>query len=271
MRYFLAFFFSFFLLCYLVSMAEPVWGLLAKAQDNAQLITEAIAEAIAAHEADPEAHMGEGESIYLHRFDPVLDHPAVSVLPDKRSTTDMQWDFPFLTLDAFGTAGSATIDNLKLNLYVENPSPNFSAISGEVISQPALDNRPSSILLDVSCYFLDAQASTAYISFSGLRFDIENNRVRGNIFLTGMSSPVITDWYSVDMTKLHNLFAVFFVLEGVVRLYVDGDLFAEEEVTYEPNDDAVSFEARHDRNSASDNSFYLTKLRFALYEFQPVP
>lgn len=64
-------------------MADPVWGLLSKAQDNPQTIDEAIAQAIAEHEADPEAHMGAGESIENHRTNEVIDHPAQSVVADK--------------------------------------------------------------------------------------------------------------------------------------------------------------------------------------------
>lgn len=68
----------------LYSMADPiVWGLLPKAQDNPQTINEAIAAAIADHEADPEAHLGEGESLEMHRANEMIDHPAGSVAVDK--------------------------------------------------------------------------------------------------------------------------------------------------------------------------------------------
>lgn len=64
-------------------MVLPLWGLLQKSQDNAQTIDEAIAAAILAHEADPEAHLGEGESLQAHKHDPIIDHPAQSVVLDK--------------------------------------------------------------------------------------------------------------------------------------------------------------------------------------------
>jgi len=45
------------------TMAEPVWGLLPKAQDDAETIEQAIARLIAEHETDSGAHTGIGESI----------------------------------------------------------------------------------------------------------------------------------------------------------------------------------------------------------------
>lgn len=67
----------------LIFMALPLWGQLEKAQDDSTTIDEAIAAAILAHEADPEAHLGEGESLEEHKTESVIDHPAESVVTDK--------------------------------------------------------------------------------------------------------------------------------------------------------------------------------------------
>lgn len=80
-------------------MADPVWGLLPKAQDDPQLITEAIAAAIAAHESDPDAHLGEGESLEMHRQNEVIDHPAGSIVGDKISFNEYVLSTPFFTPD----------------------------------------------------------------------------------------------------------------------------------------------------------------------------
>jgi len=66
----------------LIIMTE-VWGLMPKSQDDSQKITEAIAEAIAVHNADPDAHSAVGQAIDIHRKNDVLDHPANSVVADK--------------------------------------------------------------------------------------------------------------------------------------------------------------------------------------------
>jgi hypothetical protein len=59
------------------------WGLLPKSQIDSTTIDAEIDAKIAAHEADPTAHMGVGESIDMHRKNDVIDHPANSVVADK--------------------------------------------------------------------------------------------------------------------------------------------------------------------------------------------
>lgn len=92
-------------------MVLPLWGSLQKAQDNPQTIEEAIAEAIAAHEADPDSHMGPGESIEQHKSETVIDHPPGSLLPDKVSFNDLQFDTTFPSLDAFTVSAGVSAGN----------------------------------------------------------------------------------------------------------------------------------------------------------------
>lgn len=64
-------------------MALPLWGELQRSQDDPTTIEEFIDEKIAEHEADPEAHLGEGESLEKHKTEGMIDHPAGSVAVDK--------------------------------------------------------------------------------------------------------------------------------------------------------------------------------------------
>lgn len=64
-------------------MADPTWDALAKNQIDPELISEYVAAAIVAHESDPEAHLGAGESLEQHKTNDVIDHPAESILNDK--------------------------------------------------------------------------------------------------------------------------------------------------------------------------------------------
>lgn len=95
---------------YTVDMADPVWGTLPKAQDNPQTIDEAIAAAIAAHEADPTAHMGAGESIDVHRKQDIIDHPAGSIVGDKTQSESYNLVFDFINLASFTVVGETEID-----------------------------------------------------------------------------------------------------------------------------------------------------------------
>lgn len=78
------------ILVIIVYMANETWGMMPKSQVDGQLIEERIAQMIAEHESDPEAHLGEGESLQAHRQNDVIDHPAFSVVPDKVTRGNIQ-------------------------------------------------------------------------------------------------------------------------------------------------------------------------------------
>ena len=81
-----------------------VWGLLAKNQDDPQTIDEAIAEAIANHEADASAHVDEGESLQSHKAAEIIDHVAGSIVGDKLS------DSTFIIKDSFSSVDSWSVE-----------------------------------------------------------------------------------------------------------------------------------------------------------------
>jgi len=66
-------------------MTLPLWGQLQKSLDDTETIEQAIERIVAEHNAEPEAHLGTGESLSEHKHTTVLDHPAGSVLADKFS------------------------------------------------------------------------------------------------------------------------------------------------------------------------------------------
>lgn len=82
------------------------WGSLPKDQDNPQTIDEAIALAIANHEADPTAHLGDGESLEQHKSNEIIDHPINSVVDDKIITKRIVLETYFESVDAFEIVGS---------------------------------------------------------------------------------------------------------------------------------------------------------------------
>jgi len=62
---------------------SQIWGNLARAVNDPTLIDEAIGEAVAAHNDDPDAHLSEGQSLTTHRAAEIIDHLAESVVNDK--------------------------------------------------------------------------------------------------------------------------------------------------------------------------------------------
>lgn len=63
-------------------MALPIWENLPKNQGSNEKIEEAIANAIAAHNANEAAHLAEGQSLQSHRASEVIDHLVKSVVEE---------------------------------------------------------------------------------------------------------------------------------------------------------------------------------------------
>lgn len=59
------------------------WGTTPKSQTDNETVEGAINRLIAAHEADPDAHLGMGESLQSHRASEIIDHEARSIVADK--------------------------------------------------------------------------------------------------------------------------------------------------------------------------------------------
>lgn len=64
-------------------MGLPIWSDLDRAINDGTKIDEAIQAAISAHNEDGESHLGADQAIEIHRENPVIDHPAESVVNDK--------------------------------------------------------------------------------------------------------------------------------------------------------------------------------------------
>jgi len=126
-------------------MVNPVWGQLAKAQNDDQTIDDAIDAAIGVHEADPSAHLGAGESLQTHKSDEVIDHPADSVVDDKyldysiqenklirnKLAIDTNWE----TIDAYyqNIPAGGAINNEVGSLFIKTSkvSGKYTELRGE--------------------------------------------------------------------------------------------------------------------------------------------
>lgn len=116
-----------------------VWGLMPKAQDNDQKIDDAIAAAIANHESDSEAHLGDGESLQSHKAGDILDHRIGSVLFDKLSLTEMLLQTNFDSLDRWTLIGSQyQVAWPGVTLYCTNVTNTISVLYTEAMARAGM-------------------------------------------------------------------------------------------------------------------------------------
>ena len=65
-------------------MGNPyIWAGLERANNDPTTIDQAIAEAVAAHDDNPDAHLGDDQSLQSHRASEIIDHRAESVVNDQ--------------------------------------------------------------------------------------------------------------------------------------------------------------------------------------------
>lgn len=120
-------------LFYPINMSIETWGMMPKSQEDAQTVEERVAEMIAEHEADPEAHTGVNESLAAHRANEVIDHPAASIVGDKFSESQIGNDWyhnDFKSVDQFVKAGTALVSGNMFGqqIYLNNPTTEWATL-----------------------------------------------------------------------------------------------------------------------------------------------
>lgn len=256
-------------------MADPiVWGLLPKAQDDPQTITEAIASAIAAHEADPEAHLGEDESLEAHRANDTLDHPAGSALSDKWTMSELEFTTVFENLSIFGLTNdvSAIFPGVVI-------SATGTGSGGQSALDVSLEDR--SIALDFAKEFLVQFAFNAdqfsggqvqlnfgftvsRLTKNGVGLELNNTNKRFYITDSSGASPVYLNWNTFTdlqsyVVRIHNV-----PDEGITNFYINGELLGSLTPPDPSATDATHFIFSTGRSSGSTGVLNLLSLFFSL-------
>lgn len=215
-------------------MANPVWGLLAKSQDDAEKIEEAISRLIAEHEADPNAHLGVGESLETHRATDILDHVPGCVLADKWTMSEFDFTTLFENLGRFFLVGS--YDNYwpGVGLYSEGSGAiKKSSIEADLESNGFNFDTSKEMLMQISLYtdissdckvavFLGRTYSDEYLR--GMGVEIVGNTARFYLGKTDGTSPVYLTWPGFEqgvnyIVRIHNVPS-----QNKVNFYVNGSL-----------------------------------------------
>jgi hypothetical protein len=116
------------------------WEHLPKNAVNNETIEQAIIRLILEHNNNATAHMGEGQSIDVHRKNEIIDHKAGSVLNDKLSFSEIEYLSYFENLSVFeiGTGvTSGAYNSLQMVPTVNNSDNCFvrseTSINGSII------------------------------------------------------------------------------------------------------------------------------------------
>lgn len=216
-------------------MSDPiVWGMLPKAQDDATTIDDAIAQAIADHLDDPQAHIESGQSLETHRANDVIDHPAGSVLADKASVTEWILNTVFETLDAWNIVGDVTNGDVAgAQLYVEHGVTGTSKIYARPQTPVNFFNSASYMLYQIYARFdLSNTSYNAYFGYltshvstnDGFGFQVRAGALYAHVRCgTTTSETLLT---GVTLSDAHIYRAQYSPAENHVVFYIDGVIIA---------------------------------------------
>ena len=215
-------------------MADPVWGLLPKAQDDAETIEEAIARLIAEHEADAGAHTGTGESLETHKTQDAIDHKVGSVLADKDTMTEFVIKDDLKSLTGWVTTGTISSANWPgTDLYIEWGAVNESSMYVQSSVPSSFFNTGYNMLFqatgkfDLTNALYEAwlgMAIDAILPTDGFGFIFEDGVTKA-VFAIGSTrnfSSAITN----DETVEHVYRCNYEALTGNAYFYIDGTLVA---------------------------------------------
>lgn len=250
-------------------MSLPLWAALEKAQDDPQTIAEAIAQAIAEHEADPTAHLGTGESLEQHKTAEVIDHPQASVLPDKVSVNDLSFDTTFESLSGFTISSGVTnaswpgvsfdiydgggdLRTLRINFagLIASPSISYDVLFDTYFYVDSADS------LEIINVGLTNTANTARY----LGFRITGGEIYGYANY-GSGEHLTSSLYTISGTSFVFVRVFYDYAGGVIYFYVNGTL----EGTLQP-DAAVSIDSQFGVHCA-DNGAESTVFRIFRFTF----
>lgn len=219
-------------------MALPLWGNLQKAQDDAETIEQAIARLIGVHEENPEAHLGEGESLAQHKKAEVIDHPPQSIVPDKFTTDQLTLITNFQPYSDFEYSNIFTASKPVGVLFANGDTePNTGYIEANIYNVIGAEVATYDILFDISMYGEYARedmnikigASNGARTVYNYGFELNDEEIKGFVRMgsTTYYTPVIATFDYYDRKTLR--FFYDYVAQKI-SFYVNGYLAYEMEV-----------------------------------------
>ena len=217
-------------------MSNPIWESLPKNQTDSTTILEAIANLIAEHNNDPDAHNLADQSLYLHRQNEILDHLAGSVKNDKNSFSDYVYNIHFsdftywvkslFSLNSYDMSASVSLSSTNTQAYMRRELPVTSDLNSINCSWIIA----SSIIIDLP------SSGTNYAFFGIGGYDANSYPDFGFVFKGGhvylsYYSSFTSDFVLIDLShdevydgNRHHFRVEYIKSENVVNYYLDGQL-----------------------------------------------
>lgn len=222
-------------------MSTETWGQMPKSQTDSQLIEEMVQQAIDDHEADPEAHLGAGESIEVHRTQEALDHPAGSIAVDKISNQRvLMTSFESIDgwVDYISGSGAISVDFGSVTLGTGATSGSYAGLAA-VPSGTTNFNSSKDAFWRATLRFAQVTNQLAYFGlgslvdladFNGFGFKVSNGLLYA--YMGDGSNYTDVEITGYSLTNLHTFEVRYYAATPLVEFYIDGNL----EATFDSGD-----------------------------------
>ncbi len=209
------------IVCIIAYMAEFTWGDLPKNQIDPQLITEAIDAAIEAHNNDPEAHLGAGQSLEQHKSNEMIDHPASSIVPDKFDSANNFFLLPVNgDISGQGDNFSNIIPGFLASMSHDSPLSDFAQFNFQSFSDTDFHYSGGDIVCDFLFYGTGSSGSwEAAIDWTFARIELKSGNIRYGYYDGGWQ---YTSWTAFTPSFNHRYRIHFDAVNEVIKFYVDG-------------------------------------------------
>jgi hypothetical protein len=218
-------------LIYPLNMSIETWGLMPKSQEDGETVEGAIVRLISAHEADPEAHTGTGESLAAHRASDMIDHPVGSIPMEKFSSVEFSLSCDFESLDLWTKSGHVYSNVLGLAKIhsQDNEYPTSYMYASFPHTGYYLSPSINSFLQFVLINYIDYHATSRW----GYMYKDVNSDYNGWYFkhVNGVTTAVVR-WNGVEQSSGSigvsvGSYHVYRIqnepADGYLRFYIDGE------------------------------------------------
>ncbi len=249
------------------------WGLLPKSQIDPQTIEELVDAKILAHKQDPDSHVGENESLAVHREFGTLDHKPGAVLGDKWTMSELEFSTTFDILSLFGHSS---------NIYASYPGFHLENDTGTAPKTGYLDVdfEDRLILLNFDKDFIIQVAFSADLYsggnlrmdfgfpngggyFSGIELFLSNAQQSFTMQNADTEEENDINWPTFEHATPYVVRIQNVVSEAKIYIYINGELLGTLDRLESVTTDATHFKFFMTRESAVNPSLDMYSLFFA--------
>lgn len=206
-------------------MADFTWGSLEKSQTDSTTIDEAIDAKITAHNNDPDAHLGDGQSLQSHRASEIIDHLAESIVPDKSNSGNKWLNIPTnADNDIYFENASSYYVGLFPSMYENSPSTGdaYSHLQNYAFTDFAVSSKD--FIFDFVFSLLGSTGTkTASFICQFARIDLKDGYYRIGTY---NGSWVYSSWIAYTQKEFQRWRIYYSAIDNTIYFFLQGNQIA---------------------------------------------